>query len=167
MSLYQMGLDAGLSQAGLSQAEVGLILAPNTDEVLEEMLSLDADVKTASREIFAAVGNKGLDDPLANFFVKGAWHDFVAKWDGFFAGNKSFARRFISTSGIYNKTQDFRREFLGLRKNAEGLGVKFVSSPVEAKESVSELAGLFRGLKLILLIAAGVIVAIILYRVMS
>jgi hypothetical protein len=122
---------------------VGLIIAPNTDEVLNEMNELNADIASTGKQLFDKMEGLNRDDPLVKWFVDGPWGNFVVKWKDFYSDNKGFWSRFISTTGIYNSTQDFRKEFLGMRDIAESkFGMHFLDNPHDPKDK-SDLWGSF------------------------
>jgi len=143
---------------------VGLVLAPNTDEVLNEMQALDADVKVMHKVLFGVEGGGTEFDK----WFSGQWAGFLGKWNRFFENNKGFWSRFISTSGIYNQTQEFRKELIGLRGEAEELGVDFkipdFSEPKEEVSLTGRIASLAKFVVVSVVIIGGVVIAILLLR---
>jgi hypothetical protein len=141
---YVSGVHA-LCSRGAERTEIGatppvaaLLFAPNTDEVLNEMLSLNSDVKIAEMEIFAALAGKMPGDKLWIWYVS-VWKEYKAKWNEFFARNKGFWSRFMSTKGIYNKTRIYRDELIAHRKTVATLGMRFQSPEPSAIADTSLL----------------------------
>lgn len=134
MALISTGWAREALASNAGGAVVGLVFAPNTDEVLNEMNNLDADIKVAHKELFD-IEPKTAEQ--TTFFL-GPWLAYLRKWDQFNKRNRGFFARFMSTSGIFNTTLEFRAELLALRAKAKELGFQLQTvEPAKPKESVA------------------------------
>lgn len=116
MSYYKLGL--ALTPARPARAGVTIGLLPGfvgTDEALRELDLLDGEIKAAGKELFDAVDGRNLDDPLAAWYVTGAWQAFVKRWTALYEKDKAWWPRFVNPKDVFNKAQDFRKEYIQLR----------------------------------------------------
>lgn len=151
MGYYNLGLVATLpapSKPSLYQQGIVVGLIPgyaSMGETLRVMNLLDGEIKAASSEMFLAKvsspSTREADPEFAAFYL-GPWSDFVARWSKFREGNSGKWARFVDTNDIYNRTQQFRKEYIGFREKAEEMGYNWQSPEPMAPES--EKHGLLR-----------------------
>ena len=134
MNYYRLGLAINSAsvkptryQQG-SEIQVGILPGYiSVGEVLDEMKLLTGEIRSYGKELFDATGDRNLDDPLTNWYVK-RWTSFATRWDNFYSENQGFWDRFVSTDRIYNLTQQFRKEMIEMREIAEEKGMRWGSA---------------------------------------
>jgi hypothetical protein len=101
---------------------------------------LSSEIKAADREMFLAKvtdpTTRNADPDFAAFWL-GPWSDFTARYAKFYADNRGWKDRFLDTNDIFNRVQQFRREYIAFRDKAEGLGFVWGSPtpmPPEAEQ---------------------------------
>lgn len=111
--------------------EVGLLPGyASMGETRRAMDLLDGEIKATSSEMFLRkVTDPAMReaDPDFTAFYLGPWGDFVGRWSTFYDANKGRWPRFVDTNDIYNRTQQFRKEFISFRDQAEALGFEWRS----------------------------------------
>ena len=174
MSYYRAGISSqkSLSRNYRDGIVVGLLPGfVGTDDAKRELALLNGEVASANKELYDFTGNATLADPLNAWFVKGGWQQFYKRWQSFYSDNKGFWDRFWSPKDIFNKTQDFRREYIALREFAESnLGMTWGSvaprGPLETPSITGDLASsigigqLFKYAAIALLLVGGFILII-------
>lgn len=120
--------------------------------VPDEVNQLNAEITALNTEMFNQLGD--LNTPLGEFYTT-AWKQFQEAWQEFADKHQHWYNNMWLSA--WHDVQDFRRRFIQMRKQAEGVGYHFVSpEPTPVKEDdVSKLADFLKTLLWVAIIFGG------------